>query len=325
MAIKNIAILTGGDSAEKVISYQSADVVARYLPADAYRVFKIDIQGSRWTHLDSGKNIDKNDFSLRLDGKKIKFKCAFAALHGSPMEDGKLQGYFEQLGIPYTCCSGYVSALTMNKHNTKTQVAPYKIPLAQSVLLLKGHKPDWEKINALGLPVFVKPNSHGSSFGVTKVKSEADLATAIENAFAFDSEVLVEAFMPGREFSNGVFRHKGKVTVLPITEIIPQTEFFDYEAKYLGKSREVTPADLSPALTRQCQERSKLLYQILQCSGCVRFDYILVGEVFYFLEANTIPGISDASLIPQQARAAGWDLGAFFAALVEESIRQTKK
>lgn len=318
--MKNIAILTGGDSEERVISLKSGRVVFDHLPKDRYRCFLIDIQKADWRELDSGVQVDKNDFSLTIDGEKIRFDCAFAALHGSPLEDGKLQGYLELVGLPYTCCDGYVSALTMNKHNTKTQLAPHGVPLAQSVLLRRGEAADAEKILALGLPLFVKPNTHGSSFGVSKVKTADALRPALEEAWRFGDEVIVESFMPGREFGNGAFRRRGEVVVLPVTEIIPETEFFDFAAKYEGKSREVTPAELSPERTRQCQALSRRLYEILGCRGVVRFDYILVGDTFHVLEANTIPGISPASIVPQQARAAGWELGEFFGALVEEAM-----
>lgn len=318
--MKNIAILTGGDSEERVISLKSGAVVRDHLPKDRYRSFLIDIQKADWHDLDSGVQVDKNDFSLSLNGEKIRFDCAFAALHGAPLEDGKMQGYFEMLGIPYTCCDGYVSALTMNKHNTKMQLAQYNtVPMAKSVLLHRGEKIDNERLSALGMPLFVKPNTHGSSFGVTKVKTPATLPAAIEEAFQYDKEVVVESFLPGREFSNGVLRVNGETLVLPVTEIIPETEFFDFAAKYEGKSKEITPADLLPALTLQCQERSRFLYEALQCRGVVRFDYILVGDTFHFLEANTIPGISPASIVPQQARAHGWALGEFFSLLIEEA------
>lgn len=324
--MKNIAILTGGDSEERVISLQSGRVVFDHLPKDRYRCFLIDIQKADWRDLDSGVAVDKNDFSL-IPGpgnEKIHFDCAFAALHGSPLEDGKLQGYLELMGLPYTCCDGYVSALTMNKHNTKTQLAPHGVPLAKSVLLRRGEPADAEQLLALGLPLFVKPNTHGSSFGVSKVKTADALRPALEEAWRFGDEVVIESFMPGREFANGAFRHEGEILVLPVTEIIPETEFFDFAAKYEGKSREVTPAELSPELTRQCQARTRQLYQILGCRGVVRFDYILVDNIFHVLEANTIPGISPASIVPQQARAAGWELGAFFGALIEEAMRDAE-
>lgn len=320
--MKNIAILTGGDSEERVISLQSGQVVRDHLPKDRYRSFLIDVQKADWRESGSDVQVDKNDFSLALNGEKIRFDCAFAALHGTPLEDGKMQGYLEMLGIPYTCCDGYVSALTMNKHNTKLQLAQYgSVPMAKSALLRQGEKIDNERLTALGLPVFVKPNTHGSSFGVTKVKTAEALPAAIEEAFKYDREVVAESFLPGREFSNGALRVNGGVVVMPVTEIIPETEFFDFAAKYEGKSKEITPADLPAKLSDQCRERSRFLYEALKCRGVVRFDYILVGDTFYFLEANTIPGISPASIVPQQARAQGWELGEFFALLIEEALR----
>jgi D-alanine-D-alanine ligase len=322
--MKNIAILTGGDSAERVISLKSGRVVYDHLPKDRYNLYLIDIEGAHWRHLPSGTPVDKNDFSLKLDGAHIRFDAAFAALHGSPLEDGKLQGYLELMGIPYTCCDGYVSALTMSKHNTKVQLSQLQIPMAKSVLLLRGVPADIDAIDALGFPVFVKPNTHGSSFGVTKVKSADDLASAVATAFEYDDEVMIEAFMAGREFSNGVLRVNGEVVALPVTEIIPEDEFFTFAAKYEGRSKEVTPAELSPELTRQCQERSRLIYQALNCRGVVRIDYILVGDTFFLLEPNTIPGISPASIVPQQAVAHGWGLGEFFSLLIEEAL-QVKK
>lgn len=319
--MKNIAILTGGDSAERVISLKSGQVVRENLPSDRYRTFLIDIQKADWRDMDSGIAIDKNDFSLHLaNGEKIHFDAAFAALHGSPLEDGKMQGYLEMIGIPYTCCDGYVSALTMSKHNTKLQLAPYQVPMAPSELLQKGAAVDVERLLQLGLPLFVKPNDHGSSFGVTKVKTAEALLPAIVEAFGYSNEVMVEAFMPGREFSNGVLRVNGEIVVLPVTEIIPETEFFDFAAKYEGKSKEVTPADLSDALTQQCRQLTGKIYELLKCKGVVRIDYILVGDTFHLLEPNTIPGISPASIVPQQAQAYGWSLGHFFSLLIEESL-----
>lgn len=320
MTKKNIAILTGGDSAERIISLKSGQVVQEHLPADRYRTFLIDIQKSDWRDLATGTSIDKNDFSLTVRGEHIRFDAAFAALHGSPLEDGKMQGYLEMLGVPYTCCDGYVSALTMNKHNTKLQLAPHGVPMAKSVLLRRGDPVDREQLLAMGLPLFVKPNDHGSSFGVTKVKNAEALAPALEEAWRYSTEAVVEGYLPGREFGNGALRVNGDIVVLPVTEIIPETEFFDFAAKYEGKSQEVTPADLLPALTSQAQALSRQLYEVLKCRGVVRFDYILVGEIFYVLEANTIPGISPTSIVPQQAQAHGWTLGEFFSLLIEESM-----
>ena len=319
--MKNIAILTGGDSAERVISLKSGKVVYDHLPKDHYRSFLIDVQGANWKEVSTGIQVDKNDFSLTLNGEKIRFDCAFAALHGSPLEDGKMQGYLDLLGLPYTCCDGFVSGLTMNKYLTKVQLAPLGVPMAKSVLLHRGEPVNEARLLAMGLPLFVKPNTHGSSFGVTKVKTAEQLLPAVEAVWPYDREAVVEAFMPGREFSNGALRVNGEIVVLPVTEIIPETEFFDFAAKYEGKSQEVTPADLSPELERQCRDRSRFLYEALRCKGVVRFDYILVGDTFHFLEANTIPGISPASIVPQQARAYGWELGEFFGLLIEEAVK----
>jgi D-alanine-D-alanine ligase len=317
---KNIAILTGGDSEERVISLRSANVVKANLPAMKYNSYLIDIQKSDWREIESGLQIDKNDFTLTVNGEKIHFDCAFAALHGSPLEDGKMQGYLEMLDIPYTCCNGYVSALTMSKHNTKAQLAEHGVPMAKSITLRKKDHVDRNRLLELGLPLFVKPNDHGSSFGVTKVKVEAELESAVAEAFRYSQEVMVEAYMPGREFSNGVMRVNGNIIVLPITEIISKNEFFDYEAKYEGASEEVTPAQLPQPLTEQCKALTAKIYDLLGCTGVVRIDYILVGEVFYLLEPNSIPGLSPASMIPQQALAHGWSLDEFFPLLVEEAI-----
>lgn len=319
--MKNIAILTGGDSEERVISLQSGKVVQDNLPADRYRSFLIDLQHADWKDVATGTPIDKNDFTLTIEGEKIHFDVAFAALHGSPLEDGKMQGYLDMLRIPYTCCDGYVSALTMNKQSTKSLMRPYGIPMAPSVLLRKGTSFDFDVLLKMALPLFVKPNTHGSSFGVTKVKTAEALLPAIEYAWEFGEETVAEAFMPGREFGNGALRVNGKVVALPVTEIIPETEFFDFAAKYEGKSKEITPAVLPPHLEQQCRDLTVRLYELLGCRGVVRIDYILVDETFHLLEVNTIPGISPASIVPQQAVAHGWTLGEFFSLLIEETIK----
>ena len=318
---KSIAILTGGDSAERGISLQSGEVVLRHLPTDRYDARLSDIQGASWRDMATGVQVDKNDFSVKTNGRVIRFDCAFAAIHGAPLENGILQGYLDLIGLPYTCCDGYVSALTMNKYHTKLRLAPYRIPTAPAILVTKDIPIDQEAVNALGHPLFVKPNSGGSSFGAAKVGSAEALPDALAEAWKYDREVLVEAFVPGREFSNAVLRLDGNLQALPVTEIVPGAEFFDYAAKYEGRSKEITPASISDELTRQCQERSRMLYELLGCSGVVRFDYILSGDTFFFLEANTIPGISPASIVPQQARAAGWELGEFFSLLIEETLK----
>ncbi len=323
-----VAILMGGDSEERVISLKTAAVIQKHLDSPKMLTRLIDIAGADWKDALTGVQIDKNDFSLKLGRRKIRFDVVFAAIHGAPLENGALQGYFDTLRIPYTCCDGFVSAMTMNKHVTKAVAATVGTPLAKSVLIRKGEKIDPPTVVAkLGgsLPIFVKPNTYGSSFGVSKVKKIEDLEAALWHAFEFDEEVMAEQFMPGREFGQGAFRYKGKVVVLPITEIIPKKEFFDYEAKYEGASVEVTPAHISAALTKQASNLTKKLYDALGCSGVVRFDYILVNDTFQMLEVNTIPGMSEASIVPQQVVAHGWTLRKFFTALVEEAAGRGKK
>jgi D-alanine-D-alanine ligase len=318
--MKNIAILTGGYSAEFEISVKSAAVVAKHLSVDKYQSYIIVIDADGWYEQNSKTQIDKNDFSLTMNGAKVIFDAAFVALHGSPIEDGKLQGYLEEMKVPYTCCNGFVSALTMNKIATRKFLGAAKVKQSTTLHYHKNEIIDKSKIEALGMPVFVKPNSVGSSFGVHKVKSMEKIDAAIADAFTHDAEVLIEEFIAGREFGNGVYMKDGKPVALPVTEIIPETEFFDYEAKYLGKSKEITPADLSPELTKKCQELSIYLYKELSCSGFVRMDYILKGEDFYFLEVNTVPGMSEASIIPQQVVASGMSLQAFFEGTLESIL-----
>ncbi len=323
-----VAILAGGDSEERVVSVKSAGVVHKYLHGDKYDARIIDIKGSVWKDLDTGQSIDKNDFSLNLGGEKWVPDAIFCAIHGAPMENGVIQGYFDILGIPYSCCDGFVSGLTMNKSLTKRTLQAYDIPMAKEILLTKtAYKRgvDTEDvIGKLGLPVFVKPNAHGSSFGVRKVKTKEELIPAIDYAFQFDDNVMVEAMMAGREFGNGVMRVDGKIVVFPVTEIIPKKEFFDFEAKYEGASSEVTPAEISPELEQQIKARTAKIYEALNCSGFVRIDYILVGETFHLIEVNTVPGLSEASIIPQQAIAHGWTLNQFFDLAVTEALRNKK-
>ncbi|HPB54197.1 MAG TPA: hypothetical protein PLR22_11035, partial [Saprospiraceae bacterium] len=297
-----VAILAGGDSEERVVSVKSAGVVHKYLHGDKYDARIIDIKGSVWKDLDTGQSIDKNDFSLNPGGEKWVPDAIFCAIHGAPMENGVIQGYFDILGIPYSCCDGFVSGLTMNKSLTKRTLQAYDIPMAKEILLTKAAYmrgvDTGDVIRKLGLPVFVKPNAHGSSFGVRKVKTKEELIPAIDYAFQFDDNVMVEAMMAGREFGNGVMRVDGEIVVFPVTEIIPKKEFFDFEAKYEGASSEVTPAEISPELEQQIKARTAKIYEALNCSGFVRIDYILVGETFHLIEVNTVPGLSEASIIP---------------------------
>jgi D-alanine-D-alanine ligase len=307
--MKTIAIVAGGDSSEFEISVKSAREVEKVLTT-GYIVYLVMIRGTSWYwEDDKGRyhNIDKNDFSLVTDEHRIRFDGVFIAIHGTPGENGLLQGYFDMMKIPYTSCGAFCSALTFNKQACKLFLKEYNIPMADAILIRKGESIDPVGIvKRIGLPCFVKPNDSGSSFGVTKVKQKGDLLPAIETAFKESNEVMTEAFMKGREVACGVARSGKKTIVFPVTEIISKNEFFDYEAKYTpGKSEEVTPADMPSDVTEEIQRLSILIFDLLGCKGIVRVDFIVVDEKPFFLEINTIPGMTKESLIPKQADAAG--------------------
>jgi len=319
--MKTIAIVAGGDSSEFKISVKSAEEVCKTL-SFRYIVYIIIIRGTNWYWEDKkGRyhNIDKNDFSLQIDDQRIKFDGIFIAIHGTPGENGLLQGYFDMMGIPYTSCGAFSSALTFNKQACKLFLKEYGIRMADAVLIRKEDNTDLTDIvNKVGLPCFVKPNDSGSSFGVTKVKQKEGLMPAIETAFKESHEVLIEAFMNGREVACGVVKTKDKTIVLPVTEIISKNEFFDYEAKYTaGRSSEITPADMPLSVTDEIQRISLLAYRLLGCKGIVRVDFIVIGKNPYFLEINTVPGMTKESLVPQQAVAAGISLEEFYSLAVE--------
>jgi D-alanine-D-alanine ligase len=320
--MRTIAVAAGGDSSEYEISVKSAHGVGKLLSAK-YNVYIIMVRGSNWYWEDNkGRyhNIDKNDFTLKTDDLRIRFDAVFIAIHGTPGENGLLQGYFDIMQIPYSSCSTFCSALTFNKQACKLYLKEYGIAMAKNLLFRKENIPDADSIvMQIGLPCFVKPNDSGSSCGVTKVKTGSELLTAIETALKESDEVMIEAFMDGREVACGVVRVKGKAVVLPVTEIISRNEFFDYEAKYTpGKSDEVTPADLPADITNEIQDLSSRVYDILGCKGIVRVDFIIVGEKPYFLEINTVPGMTEESLIPKQAEAAGIDLAELYSMVIED-------
>lgn len=304
----HIAILTGGPSAERTISEKSAALVAKYLDPSKYTWRMIVVESDGWIDQASGIKVDRNDFSLTIHSRKETFDYVFLMIHGTPAEDGKIQGYFEMLDIPHSTCDTLSSSLTFNKQMCKDYLKAFDVPLAPSLLIRKAEEDITDRLMALGLPLFIKPNCNGSSYGVSKVKIKEELASALALAFQYDDEVIVESFLDGREFGCGVVSDGNKLYALPVTEIIPRAEFFTYEAKYEGASDEITPANISESLTHKCQELSKKLYKVLDCKGVVRFDYILVEDVFYLLEANTIPGMSEASIVPQQAKAYGWTI-----------------
>ena len=325
---KKIALVTGGFSGEAVISYKSAVTIGNNLDPEKFEVYKIDINPNGWFYkLPNGSQVevDKNDFSLQIDNEKIKFDAVFIGMHGTPGEDGKLQGYFDTLKIPYTSCDAATSAITFNKRYTVAVARMADVAVANSVHLFRNLDfPVAQLANRLKLPVFVKPNNGGSSIGMSKVEKKEDLETAIEKAFKEDSQVLVEEMIKGREFTVGVFRTKGEIIVLPITEVRAHDDksFFDFEAKYQGKSTETTPADLDEVSADKIREEAKKIYGVFNCRGVVRIDFIYHEESGqpYMLEINTIPGQSEASIVPQQVKAMGWSLKEFYTKLVEEAF-----
>ena len=316
---KNIALIYGGNSSEWQISIQSGKFVASHIDKDRYNVYEVLLRGASWSV--GGTEIDKTDFSLTVGGEKIRFDMAFILIHGTPGENGLLQGYLEMLGVPFNTCSAFVSALTFDKHSCKRFLDFAGVKMAKDLFLRRGSEyTPAEIVRDLGLPLFVKPSNGGSSFGVTKVKHEDELAAAMEEAFKECDSVLIEEALRGRELTNGIYCEGGRLITLPVTEIITEREFFDYDAKYLGESNEVCPAEISETLSEKVREITAFIYNYLGCKGLVRMDYILSGEDIYFLEINTVPGMTPMSLVPGQVRAAGIDLQQFFTTLIEESL-----
>jgi D-alanine-D-alanine ligase len=326
---KKVALVTGGLSSEAQISYKSAKTVMNALDKQVYDVYLIDIHPTGWWYeniVGEEVAVNKADFSIEEGGEKITFDVALMCIHGTPGEDGKLQGYFDMIGLPYTSCDTATSALTFNKRYTVAVAGFGGVHVAKSLHLFESTplSPD-QILTQLKLPVFVKPNNGGSSLGISKVNVVDELAPALEKAFKEDTQVLVEEFISGREFTIGVFKSKGALTVLPITEITTDNEFFDFEAKYQGKSKEITPAIISEKMFGDLVDAAKKAYAILNCRGVVRIDFIYdeVAEKAYMLEVNTVPGQSEASVIPQQVKAMNWNLTDFYATLVEDAIAKT--
>lgn len=323
---KTIALVTGGFSGEAVISYKSAATISNNLDSEKFNVYKIDINPQGWFYeLPDGRKaeIDKNDFSVQLDREKIKFDAVFIGMHGTPGEDGKLQGYFDTLKIPYTSCDAASSAITFNKRYAVAVAKMAGIAVSNSIHLFKHSPVTTSQIsNELKLPVFVKPNNGGSSIGMSKVNRAEDMEAAIAKAFNEDDQVLVEEMVQGREFTVGVFKTKGNIIVLPLTEVKAHDEkdFFDFEAKYQGKSSETTPALVDEAIADKIRDAAKKIYSVFNCRGVVRIDFIYDEEAGKpcMLEINTIPGQSEASIVPQQVKEMGWSLKDFYTKLVEE-------
>jgi len=324
--MKTIAIVAGGDSPEYEVSIRSATEVSAAL-SSKYFVYIIVIRGTNWYWEDpKGRyfGIDKNDFSLQTNDIKIRFDAVFIAIHGTPGENGPLQGYFDMLGIRYSGCSASCSALTFNKQACKMFLKEYNIPMATGRLVRKGDEIDIDELSeVIGFPCFIKPNDSGSSCSISKVKSKEDIAPAFEKAFKDSEEALIEAYMDGVEVTCGVVIVKDKIWALPITEIISKNEFFDYEAKYTpGRSDEITPANISKELTKEVQKLSVKIAKLLGCYGIVRADFIIIDSKPYFLEINTVPGMTQQSLIPQQAQAAGLSTSELYSMVIEDVLNR---
>jgi len=328
-----VALVTGGYTGEAEVSYKSSKFVYSQLDKDKYDIYLIDITYQGWYYVDAegAKHaICKDDFSLLLNNVKINFDVAFIILHGTPGEDGRLQGYFDMVGLPYTSCNALTSSLTMNKGYTKSIIADIpELNVAKSVLLFENHRAEAVQLveEKLALPYFVKPNAGGSSIGMSKVKVAEELQEAIDKAYDAENtgaQVLVEEFVSGREFSQGIFRNsKGELIVLPATEVKTTREFFDFEAKYLpGLTEEITPADLTQEQQDRAARIIKEIYIRLNCKGMVRVDFFLENEtdIFYFIEINTIPGQTAQSFIPQQVRAFGMKESVFYGELIEAAL-----
>ncbi len=319
---KNIAIIMGGFSSEVNISLKSGDVVYNNLDTQKYNPFQVHILKEKWVVVDENGEypIDKNDFSAVINDEKITFDCVFNAIHGTPGEDGKILAYFDLIGMKHTSAPFYQMALTFNKRDCLSVVKHYGIPAANAVYLNKGDVINTDAIiKKTGLPCFIKPNNAGSSFGISKAYNAEEIIAGIENAYKEDSEILIESFLDGTEVSVGVIQYKGEIKVLPITEITTENDFFDYEAKYQGKSQEITPARISEEIAEKVRIVAKKVYQILNMSGFSRSEFILVNNEPHFLEMNTVPGLTEESILPQQANQANISLSELFDNAIENA------
>lgn len=323
---RTIAIVAGGDTSEFHVSLRSAQGIYSFIDKEKYTLYIVEMQGTRWeVQLPDGTKtpVDRNDFSFMLGAEKIKFDFAYITIHGTPGEDGRLQGYFDMLHIPYSCCGVLAAALTYDKFACNQYLKTFGVRIADSLLLRAGQNvSDEDVIEKIGLPCFIKPSLGGSSFGVTKVKTKEQIQPAIDKAFKEAQEVLVEAFMDGTEITCGCYKTKEKSVVFPITEVVTHNEYFDYKAKYNGESDEITPARISDALTDRVQKLTSAIYDILGASGIIRVDYIVTeGEKINLLEVNTTPGMTATSFIPQQVRAAGMDIKDVMTDIIENKMK----
>ena len=321
-----IAIVAGGDTSEYHVSLRSAQGLYSFIDKDRYELYIVVMHGLDWYVLlegDERVDIDRNDFSFTHDGRKVKFDFAYITIHGTPGEDGLLQGYFDMLRIPYSCCGVLAASLTYDKFVCNQYLKSYGIPVAESILLRAGQHIDDERVlQEIGLPCFIKPSLGGSSFGVTKVKTREQIQPAIEKAFHEAKEVVIESFLDGTEITCGCYKTATKSVAFPITEVVTSNEFFDYDAKYNGQVDEITPARIPDSLRDRVQQVSLAIYDILGAYGIIRVDYIITkGDKINLLEVNTTPGMTATSFIPQQVRAAGLDIKDVMTDIIEEKFK----
>lgn len=327
---RTVAIIAGGDSSEHEVSMNSAKGIYSFIDKEKYNLYIVELSKKAWEAVladGTRSKIDKNDFSFMDGDKKVKPDFAYITIHGTPGENGILQGYFELLDIPYSTCDVLVSAMTFSKFTLNQYLKGFGIRVAESMLVNKRFGiEDKDVIEKIGLPCFIKPNASGSSFGVTKVKTADQIQPALKAAFAESDDVMIEAFMDGIELANGCYKTKSKSVVFPITEVVSDNEFFDYNAKYKGEVTEITPARLSPELTERVKKLTSAVYDILGCKGIVRVDYIITeGEKINMLEINTTPGMTATSFIPQQVKAAGLDIKDVMTDIIEEGLEKYSK
>ncbi len=322
---KNIAIVAGGNSSEVVVSLKSANGLYSFMDKNRYNLYIVTLVGKEWNVIVDEKTkvtIDKNDFSFTLNAKKTTFDFAYITIHGTPGENGILQGYFDLIGLPYSCCGVLAAAITFNKYTCNQYLKGFGINVAKSILLRKNETiSNQNVISTIGFPCFIKSNVGGSSFGVTKVKEEKEIQPAIKKAFDEGEEVIIESLLKGTEVTCGMYKTQEKTTVFPITEVVSENDFFDFDAKYNGQVKEITPARISKEITEKIQQTTANIYQILGCKGIIRADYIISeNETINLLEVNTTPGMTPTSFIPQQVKAANIDIQEVMTDIIENEI-----
>lgn len=324
MKKRRIAIICGGDSSEMKVSLKSAEGLFSFIGKNDYNVWIVVIRQKTWfVNLEDGTTaeIDKNDFSFSHKGKKVAFDFAWITIHGTPGEDGRLQGYFDLIGLPYSCCGVLSAAITFNKFTCNQYLKGFGLMVAESLMLKEGqHISSEELVEKLGLPCFIKSNVGGSSFGTSKVKSIEDVQPAIDKAFKEGNEIIAESFLNGVEVTCGCYKTKKGATLLPVTEVVSQNEFFDYEAKYKGKVQEITPARISDEVRDRIHQITSMIYDILDCKGIIRVDFIITEKGISLLEVNTTPGMTFTSFIPQQVSAAGLSMTEVMREIIEDSF-----